>query len=251
MWGRLDGAERIISTLLPDSPQRTELLLRAWLAILKENLDPLNLKSLRDRLGSSWEAFETAEAPSLEQMTKLQQELQTFFERHYTLDLEFSPQTTLNAMGRSINVLGSLLDGLGQKHPGVQTPAFWLTRLGKIFMDIMQVAIPGSLPGLFFRHWIKVIYVFEVFLITAGALLGFNNTVMRFGIFAFLFTLSMDLAVRLVGEYIRGESRLMRAVRAVAKLIVALALLALGALIYLGLVELGVADMPFPNLFRG
>lgn len=244
LWGRLDGAERIITTLLPDSPKRTELLLKAWLTILRENLDPENLKRLRDRLGISWEEFEKAEEPSAEQMAKLQQELQIYFERHYKLNLEFSPQTTLNALGRSINVLGSLLDGLGQKYQSAQTPAFWLTRLGKIFMGIMQVAIPGSLPGLFFQHWVKVAYVFELFLIVAGALLGFNNTVMRFGIFALLFTLSMDLTVRLVGSYLTGSTRAMGIVRGVAKFIVALVLLAVVALIYLGLVYLGIAELP-------
>ncbi len=244
LWGRLDGAERIITTLLPDSPKRTELLLKAWLAILKENLDPDNLKRLRDRLGSSWEEFENAEEPSAQQMAKLQQELQTYFERHYQLNLEFSPQTTLNAMGRSISVLGSLLDGLGQKYQAAQTPAFWLTRLGKIFMGVMQVAIPGSLPGLFFQHWIKVAYVFELFLIILGGLLGFNNTVMRFGIFSLLFTLSIDLTVRLVGSYLAGSTRAMGIVRGVAKFIVVLVLLAVIALIYLGLVYLGIAELP-------
>ncbi|HET9910442.1 MAG TPA: patatin-like protein [Anaerolineales bacterium] len=244
LWGRLDGAERIITTLLPDSPKRTELLLKAWLSILRENLDSENLKRLRDRLGSSWEEFEKTEEPSAGQMAKLQQELQIYFERHYQLNLEFSPQTTLNAMGRSINVLGSMLDGLGQKYQSAQTPAFWLTRLGKIFMGIMQVAIPGSLPGLFFQHWVKVAYVFELFLIVAGALLGFNNTVMRFGIFALLFTLSIDLAVRLIGGYITGSTRVMGIVRGVAKFIVALVLLAVIALIYLGLVYLGIAELP-------
>ncbi|RPJ26168.1 MAG: patatin-like protein, partial [Chloroflexi bacterium] len=202
LWGRLDGAERIISTLLPDSPKRTELLLKAWLIILRENLDPANLKSLRERLGTSWDDFENAAQPSVEQMKKLQEGLHIYFERHYELNLEFSPQTAMSALGRSIGVMGALLDGLGQKYQGAQTPAFWLTRLGKIFMGVMQVAIPGSLPRLFFQHWLKVIYVFELFLIVAGAVLGFNNTVMRFGIFSLLFTLSLDLAVRLVGSYI-------------------------------------------------
>ncbi|RPI94908.1 MAG: patatin-like protein [Chloroflexi bacterium] len=244
MWGRLDGAERIISTLLPESRARAELLLRVWLTILKENLDPANLKSLHDRLGGAREDFETAEEPSVEQMAKLQEALQTYFERHYALDLEFSPQTTLNAMGRSISVMGSLLEGLGQKYPGAQAPAFWLTRLGKIFMGVMQVAVPGSLPGLFFQHWMKVAYVFEVFLIVAGAILGFNNTVMRFGIFSLLLTLSVDLTVRLVEGYLKGSTRLMSVVRGAAKFIVVFVLLAVLALIYLGLVFLKIAELP-------
>ncbi|MGE5776800.1 MAG: patatin-like protein, partial [Chloroflexota bacterium] len=129
MWGRLDGAERIISTLVPEPAKRQELLLRAWLTILNENLDAVNLKSLRERLGGAWDDFENAQKPCPEQMGKLQKDLQAFFERHYALDLEFSPQTTLDALGRSVSVMGGLLDGLGQKHPGTQTPAFWLTRL--------------------------------------------------------------------------------------------------------------------------
>ncbi len=244
MWGRLDGAERIISTLLPDSPNRTELLLRVWLTILKENLDSNNLNSLYKYLGSAWENFEKAEGPSVEEMKNLQKQLQTYFEDQYVVNLEFSPKTTLNAMGRSIQVMGNLLDGLGQKYQGVQTPAYWLTRLGKIFMGVMQVAIPGSLPGLFFQHWIKLTYVFESFLIVAGALLGFNNTIMRFGIFALLVTLSIDLAVRLVGSYITGSTRLTLAFSRFAKVVVALILLAIIALVYLGLVHLNIVELP-------
>ncbi|HSB01594.1 MAG TPA: patatin-like protein [Anaerolineales bacterium] len=244
MWGRLDGAERIISTLLPESPKRTELLLKAWLTILKENLDPANLTSLRERLGRSWEDFENIQEPSVEQIAKLQQELQMYFESYYALDLEFSPQTTLDALGRSIGVMGGLLDGLGQKHPGAQAPAFWLTRLGKIFLGVLQVAAPGSLPRLFFQHWIKITYVFELFLIVLGGVLGFNNTVMRFGIFALLFTLSIDLAVRLVGSYMTGSTRIASLLGGLAKFVVALLLLALIALVYLGLVYLKIATLP-------
>ncbi|HMB25607.1 MAG TPA: hypothetical protein VKP08_22355, partial [Anaerolineales bacterium] len=167
----------------------------------------------------------------------------------YALDLEFSPQTTLNALGRSVSVLGGLLDGLGQKHPGTQTPAFWLTRLGKIFMGVMQVAVPGSLPRLFFQHWIKITYVFELFLIAVGGLLGFNNTVMRFGIFALLFTLSLDLAVRLVGSYITGSTRVASVLRGLAQVVVALILLAIVALVYLGLVQLKIATLPDLKIF--
>jgi len=244
LWGRLDGAERIISTLLPDSPKRTELLLRAWLTILQENLDPTNLKNLREYLGSAWKHFESAEEPSVEEMNNLQKQLQTYFEDHYVVNLEFSPETTLNAIGRSIQVMGNLLDGLGQKYQGVQTPAFWLTRLGKIFMGVMQVAIPGNLPRLFFQHWIKITYVFELFLIIVGALLGFNNTVMRFGIFSLLITLSIDLAVRLVGSYITGSTRFMLTLSRLAKFVVALVLLAIIALVYLGLVHLHIVESP-------
>jgi hypothetical protein len=67
---------------------------------------------------------------------------------------------------------------------------------------------------------------------------------MRFGIFALLFTLSLDLAVRLVGSYITGSTRGMGVVRGVAKFIVMLVLLAVIALIYLGLVYLGIAELP-------
>jgi patatin-related protein len=244
MWGRLDGAERILTTLLPDSPKRTELLLRAWLEILKEKLDPVNLSSLREQLGGAWEEFDNSPQPSAEAMQKMQANLRSFFERNYTLNLDFSPQASLNALGRSIEVLGGWLDGLGEKYKGTETPAFWLSRLGRIFLGVLQVAIPGSLPRLFFQHWVKILYLFELFLITAGAFLGFNNTVMRFGILSLLVTLSIDLAVRLVGSYISGSTRLAGILRGLAMFIVALVLLAIIALIYLGLVHLGVAELP-------
>ncbi|HLO13813.1 MAG TPA: hypothetical protein VK206_03220, partial [Anaerolineales bacterium] len=116
--------------------------------------------------------------------------------------------------------------------------------LGKIFMGLMQVAIPGSLPRLFFQHWIKITYIFELFLIVVGALLGFNNTVTRFGILSLLVTLSIDLAVRFVGSYITGSTRTASVLRGLAKFIVVLVLLAVIALIYLGLVYLKIAELP-------
>ena len=249
MWGRLDGAERIISTLLPDSPKRSDLLLRAWLAILNENLDPDNFKNLRDSLGSAIDHFEHAHEPSVNEMAELQQGLQTYFQRYYELNLDFSPQTTLNALGRSMQVIGGVLEGLGQEYQGEQSPAHWLARLGRIFMNVMQVAIPGSLPRLFFQHWIKVAYVFELFLIVVGALLGFNNTVTRFGILFLLFTLSIDLAVRFVGNYITGSTRSASRLRGFAKFIVVLLLIAILVLIYLGLAYLRIVDVPSLNLF--
>jgi hypothetical protein len=182
-------------------------------------------------------------------MSKLQEGLRAYFARNYVLDLDFVPQTTLNAIGRSIEVMGGLLDGLGQKYQGTQTPAFWLSRLGRIFMGIMQVAIPGSLPRLFFQHWIKVVYVFELFLIVMGALLGFNNTVMRFGILALLVTLGMDLAVRFVGGYIAGSTRVASVLRGLVKVIVVLVILGLIGLVYLGLVQLKIAPLPSLKFF--
>jgi hypothetical protein len=71
---------------------------------------------------------------------------------------------------------------------------------------------------------------------------------MRFGIFSLLFTLSVDLAVRLVGGYLTGSTRLMSVVRGAAKVIVALVLLAFFVLVYLGLVYLGITEPPIPGM---
>jgi len=93
-------------------------------------------------------------------------------------------------------------------------------------------------------HWIKIVYVFELFLVLVGGLLGFNNTVMRFGILSLLVTLSIDLAVRMVGSYIGGSTRVAIVLRGFAKFVAVLIILAVLVLVYLGFVQLGIAQLP-------
>jgi len=244
LWGKLDGAERIITTLLPESPERLELLLRAWMVILKENLSGDHLQRLRGRLGKAWEYFETIPNPSPDDLEELKGKLENYFAHDYVVNLEFSTEASMNALGRSVRVMGGLLDGLAEQYQGLRTPALWLARIGQIFMGVMQVAVPGSLSGLFLQHWIKIAYLFELFLIVAGTFLDDTGVVARFGTVSFLITLGVDLTVRFTGGLIKGSALSAKVLRWLTGLALTLVLIAALILGYLGLVYLGIFELP-------
>ena len=140
--------------------------------------------------------------------------------------------------------MGKLLEGLADTYQFLGKPGALLARLGQYAWGVVEVAVPYSLPNVFFKHWLKIVYAFEVFLIVFGALLGFNNTVMRFCVGALLATLAANLVVHYAGWLIEGSGLVRKLIKAVVMLGAALVLLALFALIYFGLVHLGWASLP-------
>ena len=66
---------------------------------------------------------------------------------------------------------------------------------------------PGSLLNLFFFHWLKILYAFEIFLIVGSILLGAAEPVRDFAWRAFGLTLTLNVVVLLLGDYIRGRRR--------------------------------------------
>jgi hypothetical protein len=62
LWGRLDGAERLITVLLPDGDKdaeketlRNDLIKKAHIAILKEELKELDAQAINEVLTLAWE----------------------------------------------------------------------------------------------------------------------------------------------------------------------------------------------------
>jgi len=86
----------------------------------------------------------------------------------------------------------------------------WIARLGQLFWGLVEVAVPNSLMHLFFRHWLKVVYVFEAFLLVTSILLG-ADAVTKFAWTLLGLTLALTVVVLIVGDYIRGRSRWLRA----------------------------------------
>jgi hypothetical protein len=263
LWGRLDGAERLINALVGDEKTRLKFQAKAWLAILNEkkaDFSEENLRKLQLRFGepqaggklvaNAWQRFQSSEVFSDDELQTLRKNLKDYFEKDYVIDPEPSREESVNALARSIEVVGRILDGLVDNYQSLQPPAIWLARLGKIFTGVVQVAMPGSLLRLFFRHWLRLAYVFELFLIIVGALLGFNNSVTRFGVVALLTTLGIDLAAQFVGSYIQATKDFTILLRRLARFAVGTIALAMIILAYLGLVYLKLALLPPLSVIR-
>jgi hypothetical protein len=233
IWGRLDGAERIITTVLPGTSsqivnERKKLIRKAQLAILGEEFelhdqDTLN-QLLVETLGKVRPSDENEAA--LRELIKEQSDarinhtlqatlraslnretLLDFFGRSYEVNRRMNPKTAVRMLSRSTQVVGSMLEDIAEDYGGVgRRPAAWFARLGRIFWGLVEVAVPRSLPNLIFQHWLMLLYLFELLLIIGGALFVAPE-IQRFGLVTFGVTAVIHLSTLALGDYMRGRNR--------------------------------------------
>jgi patatin-related protein len=214
LWGQLDGAERIITTLLPDSDKRTQFLVRAWLAILKDKMSILgtdNLNALKDRfdkiptLPNGWERFLDTQKFSPEELIELKPQLHDYFVNDYNINMKLSPEILSHLFGRAVLVTGELLNGLVKRYPRIDSLLIWTNRVS----SAMQVVIPGTAKAQSWNYRIKVAYVLEGLLIVLGLLLRMNgamphliNSLFWVGIILLALTLIVHFTLKQIGKRI-------------------------------------------------
>src|SRR6267378_8584916 len=71
------------------------------------------------------------------------------------------------------------------------------------------VSVPQSVPHLLFRHWLKLLYTFEVLMIV-GATIFAKPEVSQFGWMAFGVTAGLNVVVWLLGDFIKGKTPVRR-----------------------------------------
>lgn len=226
LWGRLDGAERLISSLLPGKPALArKLIADAQAAIVceaihgkgGEELSKLLVESMmRTRAGSH-----DADTLSLF-LTNLKGEvtdpdliaaltgqiddraLRDYYIKNYPVSSKLKPESSLRSAARATTVIGKMLEGLSDKYQRDLKAAAWVTRLGRIFWGLVEVAVPSSIPNLLVHHWLKLLYFFEALLITAGIL--FSTTARDLGLKALGVTIAAHMAVLLMTDLMEGKT---------------------------------------------
>jgi len=194
LWGRLDGAERIITVLLPtdeDREKREALISRAHRAILEEEV-----------FGTDTEGA-TALPPGDPETASPEEVLERYrneYEEEYEATRRLDPQHTLHSAARASRVFGDMLDGYAETQRRLpKGGVVWITRFTRLFWALVEVAVPGSLASLAFRHGLKLLYAFEVLMILLGTLLLYP-TVQQFGFVAFAVTATIHATVLLLED---------------------------------------------------
>ncbi|MEZ5659431.1 MAG: patatin-like protein [Burkholderiaceae bacterium] len=184
MWGRLDGAERLIHSILrgPDPASRAlreKLVEAAHSAILDEclvadgrqELATLLTDALREaqsgggeQLGTITPAIERLldrlkidTLPARERLTRLLTSLiepgalTGFVRSDYDKPGEPDRETTFSNLSRGVAITGDILKGISNRHdkvPGLGMASRWLARLGLVLQGFVAVSLPGSLGQL-------------------------------------------------------------------------------------------------------
>jgi Protein of unknown function (DUF3376) len=248
MWGRLDGAERIVSALLPGDEyevKRKKLIKEAQLAILDEEVLAedrnqvlqliANALTTTDSTGGNEAALrrlvEGAGNSSMNSVLEgvlrsrlTREELLEFFRNSYEVDRKADPKTALRGLSRSTRVVGEMLESLAEGYRGVgRRPAAWLARFGRLFWGFVEVAVPRSLAGEILRYWLILLYFFEAFLVAAGTVFV-KPHIQLLGFITLGVTAAIHVIILLLRDYMLGRRAWLRVV--VAVLVIALLSLA-------------------------
>lgn len=233
LWGRLDGAERIISALLPeesDNTTRKNLIKQAHMAILDEEIKSGDIRTICDLVGSTL----AGRAP----LTEAQQTLRTFVQQKiesqdltkplqaalyrcldqpqkiweyygspgFEVNRKLDAEIALRLISRATNVTGRMLEALAEDYRfgKANQVGMWIARLASIFWNVIGVAVPGSLRNLVLHYWLGLIYVFEFFLIFFGILFA-KSEIKIFGWEALGVTVAFNLGVTMLGYYMSDK----------------------------------------------
>ena len=191
LWGRLDGAERILAALLPPGPLHDDLLVEAQAAILREELLGKYVEGLTDRLAGALLRDDVADGPfavsAIESLrsgnqadkTVLLAALRALPDRvlvdHLgkTYELPAAPKADemLRVSGRAVDITGKVLDDTSKRRALPSSPWFWASRIGRLAWGVGEVAMPRprrTIPGLLFRYWSQVAILLAAVLIVFG-----------------------------------------------------------------------------------
>jgi patatin-related protein len=258
MWGRLDGAERLIQALLPmrdkvTSTVRKELIERAQRSILRESLVPNGnatlLKLMMDALagvpgeGDTSEKLkkllETSARGTSAEREQLRSVLTSLLSEpglmHYVrtdrkLDPEPDPEATMKSASRAVTIIGKLLEGISERRRVGKAVPRWLARLGLMLQGIVAVSLPGTLNQRWWTHGVKLLYAFEALLIVFALFLG-SSDMRSLALTGFAATLGIHLVTLIAGDVVREQGTWIRTL--VAVLLIALVLLAgLGGVVF-------------------
>lgn len=237
LWGRLDGAERLIHALLPGDAHaalRDELTAEAHRAIiieetLERDLKPGDSARLRQLLKEELASLEAPDdggamadalAARLEGSgvnDSLKGFLRSFLRRvdprekfvqdfkdSYERKRKFTPQQTLESAARASRIFGRMLEGYAAAHRRKENKVIlWAARLTQWTWGLVIVALPGTIPNMLLRYWLKLLYMFELLLIAGGLLLA-TEEIQQLGIIALVLTAVLHIVLFLVGDYVRS-----------------------------------------------
>ncbi|HVN84974.1 MAG TPA: patatin-like protein [Candidatus Binatia bacterium] len=231
LWGRLDGAERLITTLLAGTAhadQTDALVLEAQVAILDEHFGAADRGEFSrvyteavlhaESADTNAKALGNYAAEKLRDglKDKVQTTMRAALDgtqiRDYlrgapdTIDRTPNPEASVRELARSTTVVGQILQGISTGAQLPTGPATWITRIGQILWGLVEVSVPRRMPTLLFRYWLQLAYLFDLLLIGGGFVFA-GRGVRRFGLVALAATLALHLVTFLLADILQGRIR--------------------------------------------
>lgn len=238
LWGRLDGAERLITALLQTAGYADdvcrELVAEAHMAILEETFSTANRDALcqllADAIAKGIAKDGSADVATLQSMVATQPgaavnpliqaalracldpaKLYEFFKTGYQVNMDLDRRAATDTVGRATRITGKLLENIAKTEQVTDRPAVWLARLGSGVSAILELAVPSSIVGAIGKHLLAFLVVVEAFIGVGGFLLG-QQDAERLGFVSLILTLGAWAIAHLLGDFVvrrRGWRRIL------------------------------------------
>ena len=218
LWGRLDGAERLIHSLLPmkDEPStriRKELTKLAQQAILRETMGEDRTQVLLQAIQNNLVKEDPSRCDELMTTLKsvvLDSELMKHMCRE-KVDRGPEPKAALGSLARGVSVLGKVLEGAAQEHDVQRgaTGARWLARIGLFFHGLVLVSLPKTWQNNWARWAVGALYAVEIVLLVLSLLIG-SQDVRMLAVTALLITGAVHLLCAIIHDVAVGRRRWLR-----------------------------------------
>jgi len=236
LWGRLDGAERIITALLPleeSATLRERLIDEAHAAILAEfdarpRLGQMALKScasLAPQLAQ--QLIDGIAPPAAVAARQTQTDFMSLWQR--VVPAEPDRVMLMRALSRGTTITGRMLDGIAQA-PQLKAPAKWLTTAGRALWALVEISVPRHWATLLGRYWQSLLLLISIIMILAG-LLSSQPAVSGFGWALLAFAVFLMVVRTLLWEFMR-RGRVRGVLRVVIAVFAAVILFAAGLQLY-------------------
>jgi patatin-related protein len=234
MWGRLDGCERLLAALFPETKDdaiRKALLQDAQRTILREEMQPDGYSELLDgfaralaaqkeeTLDAAFDGLWAKLAPDDEQRrTRMALALKAilgddglfeYVHQYYEVNRKFDPAATMKTGARALTITGRILQESEKHYRMKRSRMVWVTRGGRALQVLLTISTPGDLPHAVFRHWLGLLYLFEA-LIVVGAIAFSAPAARTFGLTCLVVTATLHAASLVSGDLMVGKKRWVR-----------------------------------------
>lgn len=227
MWGRLDGAERIVYALLPDP--RDETLRKKYIGELQDSIlseeFSMTVKEKRDRVfrclareldecgvtANSVDELVTKGGAVLERFPMLKQlvdrsEFRAFLKEWYNVSSSPPQDRLVDWMSRSLQIIGRMIDD----YPGTQEQGLSsrisdvLKSAGVLTSRLLSFALPKSLGRAVAKYWLSLLALVGAVLAFFGVVLS-EGHIANIGLAVLVVCLVAFAVQRRVGRFLEGK----------------------------------------------
>ena len=132
-----------------------------------------------------------------------EESLLEYVRRYYEVDRKLNTETTTKTGARGLTITGRVLEESEKRYRKGGSSMVWVSRGGRALHVLLTVSTPGSLPHAAFRHWLGLLYVFDL-LVVVGAIAFSASGARTFGLTCLAVTAVLHVASLLAGDFMKG-----------------------------------------------